>query len=184
MGADYIEPDLVLTKDGQMIACHEPMIGGTTDVASHPEFADRKTRRMVDGIEYNDWFATDFTLAEIKTLHAIQARANRDPQYNGLYQIPTLNEVIALAKQKGIETGRTVGIYPEIKHSTFHAEVKDEGNHQLFGPHFFEKKLLKKLHNAYGNSECAPVFIQFFEVSNLKFLSHKNKYQTGAVDRC
>jgi glycerophosphoryl diester phosphodiesterase len=67
MGADYIEPDLVLTKDGQMIACHEPMIGGTTDVASHPEFADRKTRRMVDGIEYNDWFATDITLAEIKT---------------------------------------------------------------------------------------------------------------------
>jgi glycerophosphoryl diester phosphodiesterase len=83
LGADFIEPDLVLTKDGQMIARHEPMIGGTTDVASHPEFANRKTKRMVDGVEYNDWFATDFTLAEIKTLHAIQSRADRNQDYNG-----------------------------------------------------------------------------------------------------
>jgi len=78
LGAGYIEPDLVLTKDGQMIARHEPMISGTTDVASHPEFASRKTRRFVDGVEYNDWFVTDFTLAEIKTLRAVQSRANRD----------------------------------------------------------------------------------------------------------
>jgi glycerophosphoryl diester phosphodiesterase len=78
MGADFIEPDLVLTQDGQMVARHEPMIGATTDVASRPEFADRKTRRMVDGVEYDDWFATDFTLAEIKTLRAVQPRANRD----------------------------------------------------------------------------------------------------------
>ncbi|MDD5412843.1 MAG: glycerophosphodiester phosphodiesterase family protein, partial [Methylobacter sp.] len=173
MGADYIEPDLVLTKDGHMIARHEPMIGGTTDVASHPEFADRKTKRIVDGVEYDDWFATDFTLAEIKTLHAIQARANRDQQYNGLFQIPTLDEVIALAKSKSKETGRTIGIYPEIKHSTYHANVKDADNHTLYGLNYFENKLLKKLHTEYGNSACAPVFIQSFEVSNLQYLSRK-----------
>ena len=177
MGADFIEPDLVLTKDGYMIARHEPMIGGTTDIANHPEFADRKTKRMVDGVEYNDWFASDFTLAEIKTLRAVQARTNRDQQYNGLYQIPTLNEVIALAKSQSKATGRAIGIYPEIKHSTYHAELKNADNHKLFGLNFFEKKLLKKLHNAYGNSACAPVFIQSFEVGNLQYLSHKTNIQ-------
>ena len=173
MGADFIETDLVLTKDGQMIARHEPMIGGTTDVASHPEYADRKTRRMVDGVEYNDWFASDFTLAEIKTLHAIQARADRDQQYNGLFQIPTLDEVIALAKSKSKETGRTIGIYPEIKHSTYHANLKDANDKPLFGQNFLENKLLKTLHAAYGNSACAPVFIQSFEVGNLQYLNGK-----------
>jgi glycerophosphoryl diester phosphodiesterase len=176
-GADFIEPDLVLTKDGHMIARHEPMIGGTTDVASHPEFADRKTTRMVDGFEYNDWFATDFTLAEIKTLRAIQPLARRDQQYNGQFEIPTLNEVIALAKSKSKETGRAIGIYPEIKHSTFHARVKDSNNKLLFGANVFENKLLSTLHKAYGNSACAPVFIQSFEVSNLQYLSKKTKIQ-------
>lgn len=177
LGADFIEPDLVLTKDGHMIARHEPMIGGTTDVASHPEFADRKTKRFVDGVEYNDWFATDFTLAEIKTLHAIQPLAYRDQQYNGLFQIPTLDEVIALAKTKSRETGRSIGIYPEIKHSTYHAEFKGINNQKLFGLNYFENKLLKKLHQSYGNSACAPVFIQSFEVSNLQYLSRKTNIQ-------
>lgn len=98
MGADYIEPDLVLTKDGHMIARHGPMIGATIDVVSHPEFADRKTKRMVDGVEYNDWFASDFTLAEIKTLRTIQTRANRDQQYNGLYQIMAFTKFQASMK--------------------------------------------------------------------------------------
>lgn len=173
LGVDFIEPDLVLTKDGHMIARHEPMIGGTTDVASHPEFAARKTRRFVDGVEYDDWFASDFTLAEIKTLRAIQSNAKRDQQYNGLFEIPTLAEVIALAKSKSRQTGRTIGIYPEIKHSTYHAMLKDANNHSLFGLHFFENKLLKMLHQAYGSSACAPVFIQSFEVGNLRYLSRK-----------
>ena len=177
LGADFIEPDLVLTKDGHMVARHEPMIGGTTDVASHPEFASRKTKRMVDGVEYNDWFVTDFTLAEIKTLRAVQPLARRDQQYNGLFQIPTLDEVIALAKSKSKQTGRAIGIYPEIKHSTYHANVKDADNHLLYGLHVFENKLLKKLHESYGNSACAPVFIQSFEVSNLQYLSHKTNIQ-------
>lgn len=176
MGVDFIEPDLVLTKDGQLIARHEPMIGGTTDVASHPEFADRKTTRMVDGVETNDWFASDFTLKEIKTLRAIQTRG-RDKQYDGLYQIPTLDEVIALAKSQSKKTGRNIGIYPEIKHSTYHANLKNSKGKPLFGLNVFENKLLKKLHKAYGNSACAPVFIQSFEVSNLQYLSRKTDIQ-------
>jgi glycerophosphoryl diester phosphodiesterase len=173
MGTDFIEPDLVMTKDGHMVARHEPMIGATTDVASHPEFAEHKIKRMVDGVEYNDWFVTDFTLAEIKSLRAVQSRANRDQQYNGLYQIPTLEEVIKLVKQESKETGRLIGIYPEIKHSTYHAKVKDEKGKLLFGANLFESRLLKKLHHAYGNTACAPVFIESFEVSNLQYLSQK-----------
>lgn len=173
MGVDFIEPDLVLTKDGHMIARHEPTIGSTTDVASHLEFADRKTKRMVDGVEYEDWFASDFTLAEIKTLRAVQSRAGRDKQYDGLFQIPTLQEVIALAKRQSKDAGRVIGIYPEIKHSSYHALLKDAHNRLSFGPHYFENKLLHTLHKAYNNSACAPVFIQSFEVSNLQYLSRK-----------
>ncbi|MEQ1528094.1 MAG: glycerophosphodiester phosphodiesterase [Methylococcales bacterium] len=177
MGADFIEPDLVLTKDGHMVARHEPMIGASTDVAEHPEFADRKTKRLVDGVEYDDWFVSDFTLAEIKTLHAKQSRADRDQQYNGLFEVPTLDEVITLAKTKSKQTGRKIGIYPEIKHSTYHADLKNTGNSPLFGARYFENKLLKKLHQAYGNSACAPVFIQSFEVGTLQYLSRKTDIQ-------
>ncbi|MCX7252153.1 MAG: glycerophosphodiester phosphodiesterase [Burkholderiales bacterium] len=162
-GADFIEPDLVLTKDGVMIARHEPMLGGTTDVAT--KFPARKTKKMVDGVETDDWFASDFTLAEIKTLRAIQARSGRSTAYDGQFQIPTLDEVIALAKEQSSKTGRTIGIYPEVKHSTFHAA--------LFGANLFEDKLVSTLHAAYGNTDKAPVFIQSFEVSNLQYLNSK-----------
>lgn len=168
MGADFIEPDLVLTKDGVMIARHEPLLGGTTDVANHPEFASRKTTKLLDGVEVTDWFAGDFTLAEIKTLRARERLPKLRPgntAYDGQFEIPTLDEVIALAKRKGWENHRVVGIYPEIKHSTFHELI--------FGKHVFEDKLLKKLHYAYGNTHCAPVFIQSFEVSNLQYLNKK-----------
>lgn len=173
LGADFIEPDLVLTRDGQMIARHEPMLGATTDVAQHPEFAGRKTKRQLDGVEVDDWFASDFTLAEIKTLRAVQSRAGRDKQYDGLFEIPTLEEVIALAKTKSKETGRSIGIYPEIKHSTYHARLKKNTGELLFGPYAFEDKLLNVLKKSYNNSACAPVFIQSFEVSNLQYLSRK-----------
>jgi len=162
-GAHYIEPDLVMTKDGHLIARHEPMLGGTTDVAS--KFPGRQSTKMVDGVLTTDWFASDFTLAEIKTLRAIQPRANRPQQFNGLYEIPTLEEVIALAQQQSAATGRTIGIYPELKHSTFH-----DG---LFGKRVFEDKLVGTLHAAYGNSSTAPVFIQSFEVANLQYLNTK-----------
>jgi glycerophosphoryl diester phosphodiesterase len=176
MGVDFIEPDLVLTKDKHMIARHEPMIGSTTDVASHPEFADRKVKRMVDGVEYDDWFASDFTLAEIKTLRAkerLPALRPANTAFDGQFEIPTLDEVIALAKSKSKETGRSIGIYPEIKHSTYHATLKNAQGQWVFGAHYFEDKLLKTLHKAYNNSACAPVFIQSFEVGNLQYLSRK-----------
>ncbi|MCK6393003.1 glycerophosphodiester phosphodiesterase [Zoogloea sp.] len=165
-GADYIEPDLVLTRDGVMIARHEPMLDGTTDVAiKFPE--SRKTTRNVDGIPTTAFFASDFTLAEIRTLRAVQARADRSQAYNGLFGIPTLDEVIALTKTEGSRLGRSVGIYPEIKHSSFHA------NELQFGANVFENKLLTTLHAAYGNVASAPVFIQSFEVSNLQYLNTK-----------
>ena len=177
MGVDFIEPDLVLTKDGRMVARHEPMIGGTTDVASHPEFANRKTKRMVDGVEYDDWFASDFTLAELKTLRAVQPLGRRDHQFDGQFQIPTLEEVIALAKSKSRATGRSIGIYPEIKHSTYHANLKAANGRKLFGAFGFENRLLVKLHQHFGNHSCAPVFIQSFEVANLQYLSRKTNIQ-------
>jgi glycerophosphoryl diester phosphodiesterase len=122
-GADFIEPDLVVTKDGVLIARHEPMLGGTTDVGSKPEFASRKTTRKVDGVDTNDWFASDFTLAEIKTLRAKQSMADRDQSKNGQFAIPTLQEVIDLAKAESARVGRTIGIYPETKHPTFHTAL-------------------------------------------------------------
>ena len=164
-GADFVEPDLVLTKDGVMIARHEPMLDGTTDVAT--KFPDRKTTKNVDGEQTTAFFASDFTLAEIKTLRAKQPVGVRSKVYDGLFTIPTLDEVIALAKTEGAKVGRTVGIYPEIKHSTYHAnEVK-------FGKNVFEDKLVTTLHAAYGNVATAPVFIQSFEVSNLQYLNTK-----------
>ena len=163
-GADFIEPDLVLTKDGVMIARHEPVLDGTTDVATKFP-ASRKTTRNLDGVSTTAYFASDFTLAEIKTLGAVQASASRPQQFNGLYKIPTLDEIIALAKSEGTKAGRTVGIYPEIKHSTFSAGI--------FGANVIEDGLVVKLHAAYGNTASAPVFIQSFEVSNLQYLRTK-----------
>lgn len=163
-GADIIEPDLVLTSDGELIVRHEPMLDSTTDVATKFP-ASRMATRMVDGVSTTAYFASDFTLAEIKTLRAVQARANRSQAYNGLYGIPTLAEVITLAKNASLKTGRTIGIYPEVKHSTFHAG--------LFGANVFENKLVAMLHLAYGNTVTAPVFIQSFEVSNLQYLHTK-----------
>lgn len=160
-GADFIEPDLVLTKDGVLVARHEPMLDNTTDVAS--KFPSRRTTRMLDGVPTTAFFASDFTLAEIKTLRAVQPNAGRPQQFNGLYEIPTLDEVIALAKAA---KGR-VGIYPEIKHSTFHATTLG------FGANTFEDKLLEKLQAAYGRGKGAPVFIQSFEVANLRYLRTK-----------
>lgn len=163
-GADFIEPDLVMTKDGVLIARHEPVLDGTTDVAAKFP-ASRKSTRNLDGVSTTAYFASDFTLAEIKTLGAVQASSTRPQQYNGLYRIPTLDEIIALAKAEGTKAGRTIGIYPEIKHSTFTAGI--------FGANVIEDALVAKLHAAFGNAASAPVFIQSFEVSNLQYLHTK-----------
>ena len=164
-GADFVEPDLVATKDGELIARHEPNITDTTDVATRPEFAARKTTRMVDGASETGWFATDFTLAEIKTLRAKQPMADRDQSHNGKFSIPTLREVLELAKTEGAKAGRTIGVYPETKHPTYHVDA----NLKL------EDRLLAIL-DSYGyNKKDSPVIIQSFEVSNLQYLRGKTQ---------
>lgn len=165
MGADFIEPDLVATKDGVLVARHEPNITGTTDVSQRPEFASRKTTKMVDGVEEAGWFASDFTLAELKTLRAIQPLADRDPQYNGQFQIPTLVEVLDLAKAEGAKAGRTVGVYPETKHPTYHAALGLP----------LEDRLLGTLAQYGYTTKASPVIVQSFEVSNLKYLRSKTQ---------
>ncbi len=160
-GADYIEPDLVSTKDGVLIARHEVNITGTTDVASHPEFAGRFTTKVIDGVPEDGWFADDFTLAEIKTLRATQRVAFRAQQFNGLYSVPTFSEVIELAKLARWKQGRVVGVYPETKHPTYH---KSRGL-------ALEPKVVDVLRRHGWNRRNAPVFIQSFEVANLKQLN-------------
>jgi glycerophosphoryl diester phosphodiesterase len=163
MGADFIEPDLVSTKDGVLVARHEPMLSGTTDVAERREFAGRKTTRKVDGVDTTDWFAGDFTLAEIKTLRAKQAMPDRDQGHNGKYAIPTLQEVIDLAKAEGARLNRTVGIYPETKHPLFHAAIGLA----------LEDRLLEALGKAGWTDKTSPVIVQSFETANLKYLRGK-----------
>jgi glycerophosphoryl diester phosphodiesterase len=163
LGADYIEPDLVATKDGYLIARHEPNITATTDVASHPEFASRKTTKVVDGVPEEGWFASDFTLAEIRTLRAVQPFADRPQQFNGRFRIPTLEEVIKLAKRYSWRTGRRIGIYPETKHPTYHQNLGLR----------LEPRLLRLLDAAGWNRRRAPVFIQSFEQSNLQWLNRR-----------
>ncbi len=161
LGADFVEPDLVATKDGHLIARHEPNIVNTTAVATRPEFASRRRTAMVDGALEEGFFASDFTLAEIKTLRAKQAFGERPHQFDGQLEVPTLQEVIALVKRKSLEQGRVIGIYPETKHPTYHQ--------QLGLP--LEGRLLKILSQAGWNHRSAPVFIQSFEQGNLKALS-------------
>lgn len=159
LGADYIEPDLVATKDGHLIARHEPNLIATTDVAV--KFPHRRRVAVVDGVSEEGFFASDFTLAEIKTLRAVQDFAERPQQFNGKFDIPTLEEVIRLAKLKSEEKGRTIGIYPETKHPTYHKSIGLP----------LEKRLVSILATAGWNHRGAPVFIQSFEQSNLKELS-------------
>ncbi len=160
-GADYIEPDLVATKDGVLIARHEVDITGTTDVASRIEFVARRTTKTIDGIASTGWFADDFTLAEIKTLRAVQRLGFRPQQYNGVYQIPTFAEVIELAQAAERRRGRSVGVYPETKHPTYHQQVGLP----------LERRVIDVLSRYGWNRANAPVFIQSFEVANLKQLN-------------
>lgn len=160
LGADFIEPDLVATKDGVLIARHEPNLKDTTDVAKRPEFASRKRTMKVDGNDEEGWFASDFTLAEIKTLRAIQPRGDRSKAFDGQFQVPTFEEVLALREAKSKETGRQIGVYPETKHPTYHQQLG-------LG---LEKPLVALLQQYKLNRKDAPVFIQSFEAANLKQL--------------
>src|SRR5437016_8751774 len=160
LGADFIEPDLVSTKDGHLIARHEPNMIATTDVASRPEFASRRRTAVIDGAADEGFFASDFTLAEIKRLRAVQDFGERPQQFNGKFEIPTLEEIIGLAKRKSKEKNRPIGIYPEVKHSTYHKSIGLP----------IEKRLVAILAAAGWNHKDAPVIIQSFEQSNLKEL--------------
>ncbi|WP_404336535.1 glycerophosphodiester phosphodiesterase [Sphingomonas sp. MMS12-HWE2-04] len=167
-GADFIEPDLVPTKDGVLVARHENNITDTTDVAAHPEFATRKATKTIDGETMTGWFTEDFTLAELKTLRARERLPELRPgntAYDGKAEIPTFDEIIALAKRASKATGRTIGIYPETKHPSYFASIGLP----------LEARLLAKLQEAGWDSADAPVFIQSFEVNNLIALKQRTK---------
>lgn len=159
-GADYIEPDLVVTRDGVLVARHENEIGTTTDVADHPEFADRRTTKRIDGQDVTGWFAEDFTLPELRTLRARERIPQLRPGnalFDGLYQVPTLAEIITLVRAREAETGRRIGLYPELKHPTF---LAGEGHDTV-------ALLVEQLHAAGYRDAGEPVFIQNFEVGPL-----------------
>lgn len=159
-GADYIEPDLVATRDGVLVARHEPDISETTDVSSRIEFAARRRTQVIDGVTYDGWFTTDFTLAELRTLRARQPRPSRPQEFNGRYLIPTLDEIISLAKQESQRSGRQIGIYPETKHPSWHCEQGLA----------LEPLLIAALKGAGWSTRAAPVFVQSFESGNLRYL--------------
>ncbi|WP_240669117.1 glycerophosphodiester phosphodiesterase [Dyella sp. M7H15-1] len=162
-GADYIEPDLVMTKDGVMVARHENEISGTTDVADHPEFAARKITKTIDGKTVTGWFTEDFTLAELKTLRARERLPQlRGTRYDGEFQIPTLDEIIDFVAAESAVVGRPVGIIPEIKHGTYFQKLGLP----------MEDKLLATV-AAHSYTRSAPVEIQSFEIANLKYLHAK-----------
>jgi glycerophosphoryl diester phosphodiesterase len=158
MGADFIEPDLVSTKDGVLIARHENEIGGTTDVAAR--FPSRRTTKTVDGQSITGWFTEDFTLAEIRTLRAKERLAFRSHAYDGQFAIPTFDEVIELAQRLGRELKRPIGVYPETKHPTYFRNIGLP----------LEDKLIASLAKHGWNRKDAPVFIQSFEPDSLRDL--------------
>jgi glycerophosphoryl diester phosphodiesterase len=160
MGADFIEPDLVSTKDHQLVARHENDISDTTDVASHPEFASRRTTKTIDGRQVTGWFTEDFTLSELRTLRAkerLPLVRPRNTAFDGLYRIPTFQEVIDLARRSG------VGIYPETKHPSYFASIG-------LG---LEDPLVAALRRNGLDRRGAPVFVQSFEVGNLQRLDRR-----------
>ena len=167
-GADFIEPDLVVTKDGVLIARHENELGGTTNVADLPEFADRETTKMIDGAPVTGWFAEDFTLEEIKTLKSRERIPGTRPgntQFDDLFDIPTLSEVIDLVKQVEADTGREIGIYPETKHPTFFAH---EGTHLDGSPiNMSLGQILIDTLTGENFTDADRIFIQSFEIANL-----------------
>lgn len=161
-GADFIEPDLVVTKDGVLVARHENNIAETTDVSARPEFAGRKARKMIDGEKQTGWFTEDFTFAELKTLRAKERLGAMRPEsssFNGQFQIVSLEEIADFAAAEAAARGRSIGLIPEIKHSTYFSGLGLP----------LEKRLLDRIAKSSYLSR-APLVIQSFEVGNLKTL--------------
>jgi glycerophosphoryl diester phosphodiesterase len=163
LGADYIEPDLVSTNDGVLVARHENDISTSTDVADHPEFADRHTTKMVDGVPVTGWFTEDFTFAELRTLRARERLPLLRPGntgYDGSFPIPTLQEIIDLARWESRACGRRIGIYPETKHPTYFQSIGLP----------LEEPLVRTLRRNQLTHRDADVYIQSFETANLRAL--------------
>ncbi|MEX5637646.1 glycerophosphodiester phosphodiesterase [Parafrankia sp. FMc2] len=173
MGADFVEPDLVVTKDGHLVCRHEPEIGGTTDVADRAEFAARRVTKQLDGVAVTGWFTEDFTLAELKKLRAkerLPAVRQENTLYDGRYEIPTFVEVVELRRRLSAELGREIGVYPETKHPTYFQQAGLA----------LEQRLLDILHRNGLNTRTAPVFVQSFETKNLGDLRRRG-LRTNAV---
>lgn len=174
--ADYIEPDLVSTRDGVLVARHENEIGGTTDVATRPEFAARRTTKSIDGVALTGWFTEDFTLAELRTLRAVERIPGVRPQnavFNGLYAVPTFDEVLDLARHSRTCDGGPVGVYPETKHPSYFDGLGLS----------LEEPLLAALEdNGYDSHD--PVFLQSFETSNLRELDEVTDFALVQLTGC
>ena len=163
LGADYVEPDLVSTRDGVLVARHENELGGTTDIAGRREFAGRLTTKVVDGHELTGWFVEDLTLAELKSLRTVERLPElrpRNTRYDGCYEIPTLDEILTLVAEESRRLGRPIGLSAEVKHSSYFAEIGLP----------LEDPLLAALAR-HGMAEAgSPVFIESFESGNLQWL--------------
>lgn len=159
-GADYIEPDLVATRDGHLIARHEPLLDDTTDVKLRPEFASRRTTKTLDGKQVAGYYASDFTLAEVRQLRAVQPNPARSKEYDGKFSVPTFEEILDLAQQESARRGRPIGIYPETKHPAFHLALQLP----------LEDRLLEALRRRGLNKAGTPIFVQSFESANLQYL--------------
>ena len=163
MGADAIEPDLVPTRDGHLIARHENEISETTDIAEHPEFADRRTTKVIDGTERSGWFTEDFELAEIRTLRAVERLPHLRPgsaTYDGQFAIPTLAEILDHVRQLEAEHGRAIGVYPEIKHPAYFASLGLD----------LEPRVASELASAGYRERSDLAWIQSFELASLRTL--------------
>jgi len=175
--ADFIEPDLVSTSDGVLVARHENEIGGTTDVASHPEFAGRRTTKVIDGVSITGWFTEDFSFAELSTLRARERLPLVRPAntaFDGQFPIPSFQQVIDLARRSTTCDGRPVGIYPETKHPSYFDSIGLS----------LEEPLVATLDANGFTGRRDPVFIQSFEVGNLRQLNHMTKVRLIQLVDC
>ena len=174
LGADYIEPDLVPTRDGVLVARHESEISGTTDVASRPEFAGRRTTKVIEGRELTGWFTEDFTLAELRTLRATERLPGVRPQntiFDGRFPIPTFQEILDLATLEGRRLGRPIGVCAEIKHAAYFASIGLP----------LEQAVVATLHDNGLDGPADPVIVQSFEIGHLRTLSRMTGVRLHAL---
>jgi glycerophosphoryl diester phosphodiesterase len=168
LGADHIEPDLVATRDGVLVARHENEISDTTDVADRPAFADRRTTKVIDGRSVTGWFTEDFTLAELRTLRATERMPDVRPdntRYDGRYRVPTFDEVLDLVREESRRGKRRIGVYPETKHPTYFDSIGLS----------MEEPLVASLRRNGLDRPNAPVVVQSFETANLADLDGLTK---------